>query len=289
MYRINITLYWNLGSLTLKNSHRLLSFKFDSERFVVMAALICSSVHPLSVLLMSGFLRTFLLWGDSANHCSTQLHSSIAQSLSVSMSLLLRNISITWGFHHLRDGISQVMCNTCIFIFLHQILLAVLPKDLHYCLIRPENIFPHIALYCYLINTVYTIYTVALYCLYLCPLYHSATKAWLMECCRNGCLSNCISHLCPGLLSSWILSYLLHQGPSFMDTLERFKVVPRFFHFKITEAAVVLGTLKLEIVLYSCSDMCLAIIWSWRSIDCSWTWFITYFASWQCCVNYGPS
>lgn len=73
-------------------------------------------------------------------------------------------------FSH-RDGFSQVMCSA---FFQQTQCLLVLPKQLHFCLIRPENVFHMLHLCCLIPFTQ----------LWL-PYFHTAMKAWLMECCTE--------------------------------------------------------------------------------------------------------
>ena len=86
------------------------------------------------------------------------------------------------------------------------------------------------------------------------PSGHSAIKPRLVECCSDGCPSGSFSHLHTGSLElsqsdHQVLGHLSYQGPSppiaqfaGWPALGRVLVVPNFFHLRIMEATVLLGT-----------------------------------------------
>ena len=88
------------------------------------------------------------------------------------------------------------------------------------------------------------------------PSGHSTIKAWLVECCRDGCLSGRFSHLHRGTLElcqtdHCILGHLPDQGPSLLfaqfgraPALGQVLVAPDFFHLRMMEATVFLGIIK---------------------------------------------
>ena len=82
---------------------------------------------------------------------------------------------------------------------------------------------------------------------------HSAINPRLVECCNDGCLSGSFSHLHTGSLEliqsdHWVLGHLSYQRPFSPDCSvwpggsRRVLVVPNFFHLRIMEATVLLGT-----------------------------------------------
>ncbi len=102
-------------------------------------------------------------------------HSSW-QTLSSSIRLDAKCDVAIAMLHH-RDGISQVMSSP-------------------WC-IRPENLFAHaLRVQLHLANSKWAVMPFLLEWL-LCS--HSTIKAWLMECCWDGCTYARFSHLCRGL------------------------------------------------------------------------------------------
>ena len=76
-------------------------------------------------------------------------------------------------------------------------------------------------------------------------------KAWLVECCGNGCPSGRFSHLYRGTLELCqsdhrVLGHLPDQGRLLSlagrPALGRVLVVPNIFHLRVMEAALFLGT-----------------------------------------------
>ena len=86
------------------------------------------------------------------------------------------------------------------------------------------------------------------------PSGHSTIKARLVECCRDGCPSGRFSHLHRWTLELCqsdhrVLGHLPDQGPfprllslAGQPALGRASVVPNFFHLRMMEATVFLGT-----------------------------------------------
>lgn len=150
--------------------------------------------------------------------------------------------------------------------------LAVLPKEFNFHLIGPENHFSHVARVLYVVIR-----------LLLNSGFSLATLPWRTD---LWSATEIVVHPTDSPITAqdfwssfretvgFFLTSLTKALFSWMPNLAgrpslgRFKVVPIFFHFKIIEATVLLGTLEaLEIVLYPCLDLCLATIWSQRSTD----------------------
>ena len=110
------------------------------------------------------------------------------------------------------------------------------------------------------------------------PSGHSTIKAWMVECCRDGCPSVRFSHLHRGTLElcqsdHWVLGHLPDQGPSPpIDWLGRVassrkslggsKLLP----FKNDVGTVFLGTFNAaEMFWYPSPALCLDTILSWSS------------------------
>ena len=101
-----------------------------------------------------------------------------------------------------------------------------------------------------------------------------------MECCRDVCPYGRFSHLLRGTLElfqsdHWVLGHLPDQGPSApiaqftgWSALGRVLVVPNFFHLRMTEVTVVLGTFNAaEMFWYPSPDLCIDTILSLSSLD----------------------
>jgi hypothetical protein len=127
------------------------------------------------------------------------------------------------------------------------------------------------------------------------PSGHSTIKAWLVECCRDGCPSGRFSHLHRGTLElcqsdhrvlgpslPWLLS--LVRRPA----LGRVLVVLNVFHLRMMEASVFLGTFNAaDICWYPSLDLCLDTILSRSSTDNSFD-LITWFLLWHALSTVGP-
>ena len=81
----------------------------------------------------------------------------------------------------------------------------------------------------------------------------------------------------------WVLGHLPDQGPpppiaQFGQAVKRVLVVPNFFHLRMMEATVFLGTFNAaEMFLYPSPDLCLDTILSQSSTDNSFNlmaWFL---------------
>ena len=137
----------------------------------------------------------------------------------------------------------------------------------------------------------------AVMCFLLRSGFHLATiKAWLVECCRDGCPSGKFSHLHrgTGALSKWPLGSWSPPWPrplspqllSFarQSALGRVLEVPNFFHLRMMRPLCSSGTSMLQIFFfffffYSSPDMCLDTILPRSSTDNSFNFMAWYFFS----------
>ena len=126
------------------------------------------------------------------------------------------------------------------------------------------------------------------------PSVHSTIKAWLVECCRDGCLYGRFSHLHRGTLElcqsgHQVLGHfpdqtLFHWSLSLArwPALGRVLGVPNLFHLRMMEATVFLGTFNaVDIFWYPSPDLCLDTILSRSSTDSSFNllaWFLLWHA-----------
>ena len=129
------------------------------------------------------------------------------------------------------------------------------------------------------------------------PSGHSTIKAWLVECCRDGCPSGMFSHLHRGTLEfcrsdNGVLSHLPDQGllPLLLSlagrpALGRVLAVPNVFRFRMT---VFLRTFNdADIFWYPTPDLCLGTILSRSSTDNSF-YLMPWFLLWQSLSTVGP-
>jgi hypothetical protein len=122
------------------------------------------------------------------------------------------------------------------------------------------------------------------------PSRHSTIKAWLVECCRDGCPSGRFSHHHTGTLElwqseHWVRGLFPDQGPSpqlLSLALGRVLVVPNYFHLRIIETTVFLETFNaIDMFWYPSPDLCLNTILSRSSMDNSFdlmVWFLLWHA-----------
>ena len=120
----------------------------------------------------------------------------------------------------------------------------------------------------------------------------------MVQCCRDGCPSGRFSHLHRGMLALCqsdhrVLGHLPDQGPSPLiaqlarwPALGRVLVLPHFFHLRMMEATVLLGTLNGAAGFwYPSPGLCLDTILSQSSMANSFdlmAWFLL-----TCTVNCG--
>ena len=130
------------------------------------------------------------------------------------------------------------------------------------------------------------------------PLYHTGLisgvlQRWLsfwkvLSSQRNaGALSRAtIRFLVTSLTKALLLRLLSLAG---RPTLGRVLVVPNFFHLRIMEATVLIGTLNAaDIFLYPPLDLCLVTILSRRTISDNFLDFMAWFVLWHALSTVGP-
>jgi hypothetical protein len=127
---------------------------------------------------------------------------------------------------------------------------------------------------------------------------HSTIKAWLVECCRDGCPSGMFSHLRKETLELCqsdhrVLGHLPDKGRWLLSLARRpalgiALVVPNFFDLRITEATVFFGTFDAaDMFWYPSQDLYLNTIMSWSSTDNSFN-LIAWFLFWHALSIAGP-
>jgi hypothetical protein len=127
---------------------------------------------------------------------------------------------------------------------------------------------------------------------------YSTIKAWLVECCRDGCPSERFSHRRRVTLElsqsdNRFLGHLPPLLPRLLSlagrpALGRVLVVPNFFHIRVMEATVCLGTFNAVDICWSPSpDLCLDTILSWSSTDNSFD-LMAWFLLWHALSTVGP-
>ena len=109
------------------------------------------------------------------------------------------------------------------------------------------------------------------------PSDHSTIKAWLVECCRDGCPSGSFSYLLRGTLEFLVTSWSLPWPRPLLVSLAGrpalgwVLVVPNFFHLRMTEATVFLGTFNVaDFFWFPSRDLGLDTILSQSSTDNSY-------------------
>ena len=132
------------------------------------------------------------------------------------------------------------------------------------------------------------------------PSGHSTIKAWLKDCCRDGCPYGRFSHLHRGLLSSVrvTIGFLVtSQTKAFLPqllslagrpALGRVLVVPNLFQLRMMEATVFLETFNAaEMFWYPSPDLWLNTILSRISTDNSFD-LVAWFLRWHAPSTVGP-
>ena len=135
---------------------------------------------------------------------------------------------------------------------------------------------------------------------YICIQTTHVYRAWLVECCRDGCPSGRFSHLHRGILGLFqsdhrVLGYLPNQGPSpliaqFGRATSSRKSLggSKFFHLGMMEVTVCLGTFNAaDNLWYPSPDLCFDTILSRSSMD-NYFDLMAWFLLWHSVSTVGP-